>query len=370
MITQLYIDNFKTLIDFRMPCHVLTCLIGLNNSGKTTIIQAFDFLSFIASGKVLHFLELRDWTIDSIRSHQKKDKHVITFKLQFHLNDNTYTWSGTFHLNALCCITERITRNNEEEILLNVDHDSYQLLNGSLKSIDFAYEGSILAFLKEKLLPDELINIKQFLSSIICLDLLNPHLIRKPVKPLEHANMRGGEKLAAFLCQLSKEQKEKLCEQLRHIFKKFNNYEILSNDTGWQELFISEKKHIHDSVIGARHISDGFLRLMAIFSQLQTDYSVLLLDEIENGLNHEFLEYVIDALLTSKKQIIFTTHSPMILNYLEDDVALQSVIYIKNDDQTGVTSASKFFTIPNIKSMLDYMGPGEVYANVDLEALQ
>jgi hypothetical protein len=39
-------------------------------------------------------------------------------------------------------------------------------------------------------------------------------------------------------------------------------------------------------------------------------------------------------LIASKKQIIFTTHSPMMLNYLEDDIALQSVIYIKNNDDT------------------------------------
>ena len=373
MITKLYIDNFKTLIDFHMSCNVLTCLIGLNNSGKTTIIQAFDFLSYVASGKVLHFLELRDWNIDSIKSHQIKDNQSINFNLQFNMNGNTYSWTGALHLKSLYCITEKIAqikKDGETKLLLDVNLDSYKFFNGSVKSIDFAYEGSILAFLKEKLLSTELIQIKHFLSSIKCMDLLNPYLIRKPAKQTEYAILGGGEKLAAFLCQLSRKQKEKVSEQLRHIFKKFHKYEILTNNSGWQELFINEKNKIHDNHIEAKHISDGFLRLLAIFSQLQTKYSVLLFDEIENGINHEFMEYVIDELLSSKKQIILTTHSPMILNYLEDDIALNSVVYVKNNDQTGISCAYNFFKIPHVKSMLDYMGPGEVYANVDLKEIQ
>jgi predicted ATPase len=368
MITHLYIDNFKTLIDFNMSCHNLTCLIGLNNSGKTTIVQAIDFLSYVASGQVLNFLKLKNWDIEEIKSYQLTGKQSIKFNLVFHLNNNTYSWSGEFLLKLLFCKTERIIRkNNNEEVLLDVNQDSYQLDNRSLKSIDFAYEGSILAFLKEKLLTDELIQVKHFLTSIKSLDLLNPQLLIKPSKKIEQTMMYGGENLAGFLSKLSNEQKEKVSKQLRHLFKKFDNFQVKTNDSGRRELSISEKTRIDDICIDSKHMSDGFLRLFAIFSQLQTDYSVLLFDEIENGLNHELIEYVLDEMLISKKQIILTTHSPMILNFLEDDIALQSVKYIKNNDETGITFACNFFETPEVKAKLDYMGPGEIYANIDLK---
>jgi len=41
----------------------------------------------------------------------------------------------------------------------------------------------------------------------------------------------------------------------------------------------------------ARHVADGFLRLLAIFAQLSKRQNILLLDEIENGINPELIEF-------------------------------------------------------------------------------
>jgi len=35
-VTNFHIDNFKSLVDFDLPMAKLTCLIGLNGSGKST----------------------------------------------------------------------------------------------------------------------------------------------------------------------------------------------------------------------------------------------------------------------------------------------------------------------------------------------
>lgn len=37
-ITRVSIDNFKTLVHFDLSLAKLTCLIGLNGSGKSTVI--------------------------------------------------------------------------------------------------------------------------------------------------------------------------------------------------------------------------------------------------------------------------------------------------------------------------------------------
>ncbi len=61
MIKKFYFDNFKSLVDFRLVCHPLTCLIGLNNSGKSTVLRAIDFLSSVARGGISQWLKGTDW---------------------------------------------------------------------------------------------------------------------------------------------------------------------------------------------------------------------------------------------------------------------------------------------------------------------
>jgi hypothetical protein len=64
-----------------------------------------------------------------------------------------------------------------------------------------------------------------------------------------------------------------------------------------------------------------------------------------------------------------TTHSPMILNYLDDDVARDGVIYVYKTEQ-GYTRTIPFFSIPSLAEKLKFMGPGEAFADTDLTALQ
>jgi len=96
---------------------------------------------------------------------------------------------------------------------------------------------------------------------------------------------------------------------------------------------------------------------------------VLLFDEIEDGLNHEVMEYLMDEMVRATQQIFLTTDSPMILNFLDDDIAKKSVMLVYRDSQTGKTQTYKFFDIPRIREKLEYMGPGEVFANASLKEL-
>jgi predicted ATPase len=118
----------------------------------------------------------------------------------------------------------------------------------------------------------------------------------------------------------------------------------------------------------ATHLSDGLLRILAVLAQAESDHPLIMLDEIENGINPEIIEKVVDTLVKSPQQIIVTTHSPMILNYLEDDVARKSVQYIYKN-AGGLTRARRFFEIPNIGKKLEFMGAGEAFVDTDLVQL-
>ena len=55
-ISRLEVENFKSLVDFRMDLAKFTCLVGLNGSGKSTVLQFVDFLSELMRGNLSEWL--------------------------------------------------------------------------------------------------------------------------------------------------------------------------------------------------------------------------------------------------------------------------------------------------------------------------
>jgi predicted ATPase len=215
-----------------------------------------------------------------------------------------------------------------------------------------------------------LANIRNFITAIKSFDLLNPQLMRKPTLPSNNELGLGGDKLPAVLHAFSHTKQEAFNQQIKTVFSTtFETVETRTTPSNHNILFINEKfANNHRTKTIAGHISDGLLRIMAILSQTMTTPSALLFDEIENGINPEWIEALVDLLVESPKQIIITTHSPMVLNYLEDEQAKKSVIFTYKN-LPGITQQCRFFSIAGIGEKLDIMGPGEVMVDVNLNQL-
>ena len=79
----------------------------------------------------------------------------------------------------------------------------------------------------------------------------------------------------------------------------------------------------------------------------------------------EITEKVVDALVASSRQTIVTTHSPIVLNYLEEEVARQSVTLLyKRPD--GRTQACRFFDIPSAAEKLNCLAAGDAMLDLSL----
>jgi len=107
---------------------------------------------------------------------------------------------------------------------------------------------------------------------------------------------------------------------------------------------------------------------MAIAAQTLTEHKFLLFDEIEDGINPELVERVVQLLVEAPQQVRPTTHSPMILNYLDDEIARSGVLFVYKIPQ-GFTQVTPFFEIPSMQKKLQVMGPGEVFVDTDLTEL-
>lgn len=375
-IQKIHLDNFKSLVDFEIELAAFTCLIGLNGAGKTTVLQAMDFLAQLMSGHLTEWLKQRDWKATDLLCKLVK-KRIIKFSVHLTLdNGQPAVWDGEFNTQTqkLYCSTETVTVAGK--IALKVTDGKYALAGQTtLSPIPFTYQGSILSQLKESVLNSDLLAVKCALKSIKSLELLSPHLIRKSAKAADDVGV-GGEKLSAFLASLPEAKKSIIIDCMKDFYPDFIDYQVSSIRSGWKKLLVEEKFHSLSEgsffppnlSTEARHINDGMLRLLTILAQTQTDHSFLLFDEIENGVNPELVEKLVNVLLNARQQVLVTTHSPMILNYLPDEVARESVMLIYKTP-LGYSRATGFFDIPSIAHKLVLLGPGEVFVDTDLNAL-
>ncbi|SFP78258.1 AAA family ATPase [Enterovibrio norvegicus] len=364
MINSVWIDNFKSLVDFELPLSKFNCVVGLNGSGKSTILQAMDFISQLMCGEVEEWLNARNWDSSDLNSKLTK-KSNIEFKVGLKVDGKELSWQGSFNRSSLSCTKESIYCGADK--ILSVEDGSY-IYRGTKHKIIFDYQGSILSRLKDNQQGTDLKNLKEVILNIRSLDLISPELLRSQNRSADGKLGLGGEKLSAFIHESGTETADKLREELKKIYPQLDEIRTKSLRSGWKQLEINEKFNDRKVSSTARHVNDGMLRLMAVLLQLQIGKAFLLFDEIENGINPELIEYLIDHLVKSNDQIMVTTHSPMVLNFMDDDVAKDSVIYLYKDEQ-GQTKSKRLFDIPSMAKKLDFMGPGEVFIDTDLTKL-
>lgn len=369
VITQIYIDNFKSLVGFILPLAKFNCLVGLNGAGKSTVLQAIDFISQLMKGDISGWLESRNWESNELNS-KLSSKRTIDFEIKFNFDGNSVKWGGSFNLNRnlLSCTKEYIE--SDELILLLVEDGKYRLQPkmSPAQEIIFDYQGSILSVLKDNQLNETILAIKHNVLNIHSLDLISPELLRTRNRKADGKLGLGGQNLSAFIHEAGENTQKAITKKLQEMYGQLDSLEVKSLRSGWKQLEIVENFDGQKITSLARHVNDGMLRLMAILSQLEIPNAFLLFDEIENGINPELVEFLMDMLVKSDDQIMITTHSPLFLNYLDDDVAKEGVIYLYKQ-HSGRTKAVRLFDIPSMQKKLQFMGVGEAFIDTNLTEL-
>lgn len=132
-----------------------------------------------------------------------------------------------------------------------------------------------------------------------------------------------------------------------------------------EEYKAGQKIHLETEIL---HLSDGMLRILTIIAQANSYRDFILLNEIENGINPELIEHLMDYPVVSKRQILVTTHSPMMLNYLDDEVA-KAGVYLVYNNKEGITRCGRCFESPITQEKLGILSPGEVYVGTEIESV-
>jgi predicted ATPase len=362
------IKNFKSLANFSLhfsETSSLTCLVGLNGSGKSTILQAIDFAAQMFRGNVTEWLRYRGWSSKDI-PHKPSARRIVDISMTCVLDDQSeLTWVATFNPTYMRC-TEEVFRLDGTPIFSVKDK---AIRSSSTKPIEFQYQGSILSQLNPDMLAKintALVEFKKFVAAIHSFDLLSPHLLKQRARDGENIGI-GGERLSAFLHTLSPAALEEISSLARKFHPNSVTFSPRSMQYGWKSLYMRESLAGGVSLdTESRHMNDGALRILAVLAELFSSDTVLLFDEIENGFNPSVAKQLVSLLTSATRQVIVTTHSPLILNYLDDTTAEDSVVLIYRT-RNGSTQAQRFFDLPQAKERLPHMSPGEVFLDVDVE---
>ena len=373
-ISKIKVNNFKSLVDFEIDLAKFNCIIGLNGSGKSTFLQFVSFLSQLMKGNVSSWFQKRKWETEDIVSHfDGKTNKTIHFEIQFQCDSQKGAWVCDYLVGENCSVFEKFTLG---DVVLEVyGHQEQQVgkyvFNGKrTEKIYFSYKGSIFSQLTDKEVTNAFEKVIRFFRNIHSFDQLSPYYLKQRSKSAGGSIGFGGEDLASFLFELQDNPRVGIIGKIKAVYPEFNSFFPSPHPDGTKQLTITEQYRNGNMPysVPARIANDGVLRIIAMIAQLSAKTHFLLFDEIENGINPELVGFLLDELTHTEKQVVVTTHSPLILNYLNDETAIPGVHFFYKTPE-GFTRTVPFLSVPEMREKLEVMGPGEAFIDTNLTEL-
>ena len=379
MIKSLYIDNFKALNDFSMDLDPFTVVVGNNMSGKSTVLQALDFLSNIVKEDFTVFLDRRGWKVADIKSQMQKSQKM-TFACDLELMVEGEMVSVQWKIEILAYALKNIMELSREEIRVQREEGDDSILNYAQPSGGYMIDkmGKCTAFPEKLLFRASVMKmfdldnypviqaLKVFFEKLESFELLSPDKMRLSSRGDTNTIGNAGEKLPSFVKSMNLIQKEDFESKIEELLGK----RIVSVDAktkgkpGWTELISEERYGAKTMKIKSKNMSDGMLRLLAFLAICEMDPCTMLLDEIENGINLDYAEQIVHILdencKSKNNQLIVTTHSPIFLDYVQKE----NIRYLYREPASGNCKCSSLAQNTELNEKLQYLYPGELFMNM------
>jgi len=171
--------------------------------------------------------------------------------------------------------------------------------------------------------------IKSYIDRITILKCLNLNAIKSSFYPIDERLAEDCSNLMGVLYMLFEKNGYRLPERIEYAVKSlFPRFRIGFERGVRGELVI--KIYENDHELYPPCIPDGFYKVLAILTAIELKPSILVIDEIENSLHAEALEYIIDELKNSDATVIVATHSPVVV----DIVDLEDLVLVEKNEET------------------------------------
>lgn len=380
MIKTFNVDNFKSLNNLSINLQPMTVIVGNNATGKSSILQAIDFVCGCVNDDFSVLLERRGWTVDNIRSKFIRSGTArISFGVEVALEEpvnTTLKWGMVLQPNVaknqLHLVSEEIVDLDTKETLVQYKASAGGWIKGDKGELsimpNFVITSSCLKVIQHLHGVDSRLNrLVAFFDNSESFEMLAPDNMRLSSRGVVKNIGETGKNLPSFIRQMSAEQKNNFMSKLKRIMgARISDVSAsVKGKPGWTLINVKEHYDTGDVEFSSKEISDGILRVLAFIaiSEIEPANAIFLLDEVENGINSDYAEAMIDVLSEiyeeSRHQLVLTTHSTVFLDYVKPE---QIVLLYR--DQNGSTRADNLFDSKEIRDKLEYMYPGEILLNM------
>lgn len=324
MFTRVLIRNFLSLRDVNITLGKVNVLIGPNASGKSNVARAFQLIAKHAKGEepaLDSYKSLRDL---SFNFNPKIDIY-IALDMPIEITDYWYSLQLTSR-----SYEERIGRKNEVVISHAGEKSEAEIKTAEgatpvpLNSITESryYHGLLYRSVLTSLPSDIDREIRHLASNLrnICVHSFTPDMLRLSNSVSENPILDyHGRNLARYLLHLYTERRKdfgRIEETLKGMIPEIE--EVIPHiERTNVEVWIKIKEV--DEPLKPHNISDGTLRLLAMIAALYGGSSLVVLEEPENCIHPYLLETFMHLVRDSPSQVLITTHSPYLLDYVKPE---------------------------------------------------
>ena len=343
MIKKLKVKNYKSLKDVELELDKFNVLIGPNASGKSNLLDCLAFISEIAQGTVDGSLTGRGGYERVVFSGEKEN---VGLSIDFTRDNETAQFSISISDKGID--EERFSIGDVVEIDRHLTDIKKRLVTGEYEKVS---AGTWIAAIL-----DHSPKNKEYLSSWRSYNFITSEMRRKyPARKKLILDKNGGN-LAQVLLSLHNELPktfDKIEDMLEQAIPQIDELLTPLTDDGLSYVSIKEKGF--DSPFDYFQVSDGTLRLLAYITAIASEEAKLIcFEEPENFIHPRLFELLVEILKRSDKQIILSTHSP----YLVDWVEPEDVIIVEKKGQETVTSRIR--EADKLRGHLEEIGLGEL----------
>lgn len=364
MIEELRIQNFRCLRDVSVKLGAFTVLIGPNDSGKSSVLDAIGLLGgLVRDGFVVNRQSLTDgaWRRDPAA------------EISWNVKGDGFSYEITTTATGTRAARESLV-SAQQPLISPLDAGNVRV--GSSPTVT-SYEGRPGLGSGERAFRA----VARVLTSNAKYR-LDPNAIRRPSAPAASPVLTpSGDNLASVLDALisgaDRTAIQSLEQDLRTAIPTLHGIALRTIEQPDR----STVKALEFSLAGApprvtipaSQASEGALMLTAFLALAYGDTpDLLLIEEPENGLHPSRMKIVIDMLRdisTGKvgnraRQVIVTTHNPILLNYVKAD----EVRIVTRDVDKGST-ITPMTDVPDLSKLLEEFAVGELWYLLGEEGL-
>lgn len=371
MIKKLVIENYKSLQEISLVLRPLTVFVGANNSGKSNIIDAFQFISEFAQHGVSavekrggsqllvwggELLRKICFTLEGEIFRQEGSSRVYEYKLEVAPKPVLYTISReTFNLE-----TARGTRTLLDfpalEGMAQVSDES----GIKLRPIGTSAQQPCLFLCQDSVNYPFLGDFYREVQNWTFYNLV-PSRMQMPVTARRESRLQSeGENISTVLLTLRSEDISAFAEVegiLKEAIPEIRQLVTPLTEDG--RTYISAQESAISLQLPAWAMSDGTLRLLAFLAVVHNPSppALICFEEPENQIHPGLLELVASQLklASQRTQVMITTHSPYLLDFL----APQDLVIVEKKE--GKTQLKRVEDEKGVKEALQTLGLGEMW---------